>query len=237
VTLAYPAEVFLKGVFKGESKTIVGDKILLVLSYGVDNPSQRPIGAAWLLVELPQDYSAMFWTGVFENTRPLIANRTTKVGEVKVQIFNVTYPDARTVAVKVDYTDQMKNPWLTVWNIGVAKITVGHLVALGICIPLLVIGIFMGNPYVIGGSVIFYILLALGFGVGLAPFAALPSTPDEWSAGLSGAAGSLLSGAAGWIYGVLDSTAFTVGILRINIASLAVVTAIALFIVWIKVKK
>jgi hypothetical protein len=237
VSMPYPQEVFLKGIYRGESKTIVGDKILLVLSYGVDNPSQRPIGAAWLLVDLPQEYSTMSWTGVFENTRPLVANTTTKVGEVKVQIFNVTYPDARTVSVKVDYTDQMKNPWLTILNLGITKVTVGHLVSLGICVPLLVIGVFMGNPYVIGLSVILYVLMAWGFGVGLVPFAVLPSTPDEWSSWLSGGFDSIVSGVAGWLYSFLDTTLWDLGVWRLNFATAAVITVVALVVVWIKVKK
>jgi hypothetical protein len=234
----YPTEVFLQGIFREEKKAIVGDRVMLILLYGLDNPTQKPIGAAWLLISLPDQYKDVAWDAVYEGQKQLIANSTTKLGEIKTQVFNVTYPDPRTIEVKIDYTTKIGNPWMAVWNLAGMKVTFGHLVALAICIPLLILGIFTHNAYIIASSGIIYALMTALFGIDMVPLAILPSTPGEWSAGLSGTANSLASKMVAWVYSFMDQTVWDSGVgLRANVASLLIVISAAIMILKLKLGK
>jgi len=233
--MPYPIEVVLPTTFLGESKTIKGSSVYLILTYAVDNTAQRPIAEAWLLMNVPSQYSALAWDAVYEGQKKLMANATSQ--GIKTQVFNVTYPDSRRVDVMIDYTAKVGNPYMAVWNILGMKITFGHLIALLITIPILLFALFWqnkGNIWLIIGDVLLYTLLTiLIFHVDLVPLALLPSSPDEWSAWFSSALGSVLSG----IYSFLDTTIYTLGPLRLNLFSGLVVVIVGLGALILKARK
>jgi hypothetical protein len=232
--LSYPTEVFLPTTFLGESKTIKGSSVYLILTYAVDNTAQRPIAQAWLLMDVPSQYSTLTWDAVYEGQKKLMANATSD--GIKTQVFNVTYPDPRRIDVEIDYTEKVGNPYMAVWDLLGVKIIFGQFIALLITIPILLFALFWGNKgniWLIIADLGLYALLIMIFRVDLIPLTAVPGSPDEWSAGFSSALGSALSG----IYSFLDITIYTLGPLRLNLFSGLVVVVIGLGALILKMKK